>query len=145
LGLAESFMDSPAADLEGMKIFHAGGGQGDPPTTPIHTTTLARSFIMMANLIQTAGPNLNPQNMAARAPLMGKVGGGTTNKPLLAFGSGNYQWVQDVRLLYWNQNRKSPYNGKDGMFMTVGGTRYSEGTFANMPSGPDVPIPAERH
>jgi hypothetical protein len=145
LGLVESDIDSPGPSTSGVTIFHLGGGKGDPPTTPLTTTTLARNFVMMANLIENAGPNLNPDNMAARAPAMGKVGGGTSQLPLLGFPTAHYQWATDMRLVYWDQQKTSPYNNAQGAFVTVGGTRYAPGTFPSMPSGPDIPIPSDRH
>src|SRR2546422_7185842 len=52
--------------------------QGDPPVTAITATGLAKYWIMIAGLIQNAGPVLTPANMQARAPAMGAVGGGAT-------------------------------------------------------------------
>ena len=97
----------------------------------------------MANLIQNTGPNLTPANMAARAPALGAVGGGTTGMPTLAFPRGSWNWAQDAKLVYWNKNQPSPYNNLKGKYISVG-NRYSLGSFPAMPGGPAIPTVPER-
>src|SRR5205823_1050958 len=70
------------SDDEGVRIYHAGGGQGAPPITGVLATRLAQQYVMMAGLIQAAGPNLTPQTVHDQATTMGTVGGGTSNNAM---------------------------------------------------------------
>jgi hypothetical protein len=153
IGLADADNDHPPAQMEGPKIFKMGGGQGDPPasssansTLPTANTvnTLAKSWVMMASLIENTGPTLTPENMAARAPALGAVGGGTSQRPLLSFAKGIYNWTHDVRLVWWNKHKNSPYNDSAGSYIPIGGTRYRTGQFPAMPNSPDVPTADKR-
>jgi hypothetical protein len=96
---------------------------------------------MLAALIQNAGPNLTPANMAARAPALGTFGGGSTGKALLAFPSGSGYFTQDARIVYWNKNAPSPYNGKPGTYIQIEGDRYDHGQYPSLPDGPPIPSP----
>src|SRR3954462_5665592 len=70
---------------EGMRVDHPGGGQDPIPVTGITATSLAEQWVMMANLIENAGPALTPINMHNLAPRLGMVGGGATGQPLMGF------------------------------------------------------------
>jgi hypothetical protein len=63
--------------------------------------------------------------------------------PLLSFPKGKWNWVQDVKLVYWNAKQASPYNNLKGKFLSVG-SRYAAGQFPSMPGGPDMPTVPER-
>jgi hypothetical protein len=109
--------------------------------TPITATNTAQDVMQMANLIENAGANLDPGNMQARAPAMGSVGGGSTGQPLLSYAPNNYGWYQDVRVVYWDRNLKSPYNGAPGAYVQIEGNRFNLGQFPVLPGGPPIPIP----
>ncbi|MEY2398950.1 MAG: hypothetical protein QOJ00_2124 [Actinomycetota bacterium] len=143
IGLVDSEPDKPPAQLAGPKIYKLGGGQGEPPTTAYNTTNLAKIWVMIANLIENAGPNLTPANMMAQAPAMGSVGGGATGQPLLGFSNHNWNWTQDARIVYWNPHKPSPYNNAAGSFVNVDNTRYTAGHFPSLPDGPAAP-PADQ-
>jgi len=128
---------------EGLRMFKAGGGSSLPSgITPINATLIAQDMIQMASLIENAGPSLNPATMQGRAPNLGSVGGGDTNQPLLSYAPGNYGWFQDARIVYFDKNRPSSYNGKAGTYVQVEGGRKLSGQFPDLPGGP--PIPAVR-
>jgi hypothetical protein len=95
---------------------------------------------MMANLIENTGPDLTPANMQARAPDMGSVGGGTTGHQLLGFAPGDWHWTQDDRVVYWDENAVSPYNGVNGTFCQIEAARFNLGQFPAEPNGPPVPL-----
>jgi hypothetical protein len=145
IGVVDAPVTRPAGQLEGVTIFKQGSNGAALPAavTPFTVTNLARNWIMMANLIQNTGPALTPPNMAARAQLLGSVGGG--EQPTLSFPKGSWNWVQDVKLVYWNKAQPSPYNALKGKYFSVGGTRYGGASrFPSMPNGPDMPLVPER-
>jgi hypothetical protein len=67
------------------------------------------------------------------------VGGGTTGKALLSVSAGNWNWVQDTRLVYWDKHAKSGYNGQPGAYIQIQGPRFNLGQFPQAPNGPDLP------
>lgn len=146
LGIVDAPVSRPANELEGVKIFKLGSNGGSLPTTvtPFTVTNLARNIAMMAGLMQNTGPNLTPQNMAARKGALGAVGGGATGLPLLHFPTAStWNWVQDVKFVWWNKVQPSPYNGLKGRYIQVG-NRHTLGSFPIMPGGPDAPLPQDR-
>jgi hypothetical protein len=140
-GLTDTPTDRSQADNEGVRIFKAGGG-GSLPITPLAAGILAKNWIMMANLIENTGPALTPQNMQARAPALGSVGG--NGQPLLSFAKNNYNWTQDVRLVYFNKNAKSAYNGSAGAYVNAVPNRFAPGQFGVQPAPTNIPGPGNR-
>jgi hypothetical protein len=110
----------PQDNTVGVRIFKDGSGGGALPggVTGINASLIAQEWIMLANLIEAAGPNLTPDTMAAQAASLGNVGSGTDS--VLGFSNGSGYWTQDARLVYWNRNQPSPYNGKKGTYVQVG-------------------------
>jgi hypothetical protein len=98
---------------------------------------------MFASLVQNAGPVLTPQRMQAAAPEMPAIGGGTTNMPLRGFHNNDWCWTQDVRVLYWDANKASPYNGQKGTFVSIEGRRFDLGQFPTL-NQPPAPEPEDR-
>jgi len=145
LGIVDAPITKPMNELEGVKIFQIGSGGGSLPSTvtPFTATNLARNWSMLASLMQNTGPNLTPANMGARKASLGSVGGGNTGMPTLSFPAGSWNWVQDVKLVWWNTNQNSPYNNAKGRYFSVG-NRYGPGQFPVMPGGPDVPTVPQR-
>ena len=139
IGLVDSEPDLPPDKLAGPKIYKLGGGQGAGPTTPYNQTSLAKIWVMIANLVENTGPNLTPANMQSRAPALGAVGGGATGLPLLQFSNHNWNWTQDARVVYWNRNKTSPYNQKVGAYVNVTNARYKIGEYPSEPNGPAAP------
>jgi hypothetical protein len=120
-GLGEIGVEEPDGKDAGTRIFKLGGGQQFPGSVHGKTaTSVAKQWIMLANLMQAAGPNLTPQTMAARAPSLGSVGGPGTPHELLRFGNSGGYWTQDVKLIYIDFKRNSAYNGLRGAYVQVG-------------------------
>jgi hypothetical protein len=120
-GLGELGVEEPKDNDPGTRIFAAGGGTALPGSVEGKSaTTTAKLWIMLANLIEAAGPNLTPANMAAQASSMGTMGGPGTPDELLQFPDGGGFWTQDVKLIYFNKLSTSAYNGEAGGYIQVG-------------------------
>jgi len=146
-GLAADGPQEPENNNEGVRLYRAGGGQGAPPITGAIASRLAQQWVMMAGLIQSAGPTLTPQTVRERAPAMGTVGGGSSGKAMYGFvkqssGDINYNWLLDARVVYWDKRAKSSYNGAPGTYVQIEGSRFNVGQYPTLPDGP--PIPANR-
>ena len=143
-GLGEIGAEEPKDNDPGTRIFAAGGGTQAPEAVEGKTfTTTAKEWIMLANLIEAAGPNLTPDTMAAQASSMGGVGGPGTPNELLEFRNGNGYWTRDAKLIYWNPNLTSGYNQSPGAYLQVG-DRVTLGGWAPSPDGEPTGVPRER-
>jgi len=139
-GLSIEPAPEPQGNDEGLRIFKDGAGGALPGhMTPITASLWARYYSMIANFIENTGPNLTAANMQARAVQLPPIGGGTTGKALLSVAPGDWNWVQDTRLVYWDKHAKSPYNGQAGTYIQIQGPRFNLGQFAHAPNGPDLP------
>jgi hypothetical protein len=139
-GLSSEYGQEPSANDEGLRIFKDGGGTTLPSDfTPVNASLWARYYSMWANFIENTGPNLTAANMQARAPSLPPMGGGTTGKSLLQVSPNNWDWIQDVRVVYWDKHAKSSYNGQPGTYVQIQGPRYPLGQFPTAPNGPDIP------
>jgi hypothetical protein len=144
LGLGNIGSEEPQANDAGTRVFHAGGG-GAPPGS-VDGKTLSYTgleWIMLANLMEAAGPNLTPNTMAAHAQSLGKFGGPGTPNERLEFRPGNGYWTRDARLIYWNPGLTSKYNGAAGAYLQVGDRRLLGG-WAKTPDGQPEGVPVDR-
>jgi hypothetical protein len=139
LGLGQSQMDVAPNALAGNKVYKAGGG-GSTPISPTSLDIFWQNYNMIASLIQNTGPKLTPANMAALAPRLGSRGGGSTYLARKAFENGELSYTRDVRLIYWDKDKKSPYNNKAGAYVKVGTKRFGLGEF---PKAPQPPVPTK--
>lgn len=96
-------------------------------------------FVMTAALLESAGPGLTPGTVQQNAPHLGTVGGGSTGHVLLGFAAGDWHWIQDARVVYWDNNAKSAYNGQPGTYCQIEGARFNLGQYPVLSSGPPVP------
>jgi hypothetical protein len=110
---------------------------------PLALDDLWTELNMMASLIQNTGPILTPHRMLEAAPRLGMRGGGTTGRALRGFVPGDLTWTRDVRLVYWNRHRTSPYNGEPGTYVQAVDTRFGIGEFPDLDQ-PPVPLAADR-
>jgi hypothetical protein len=145
VGIIDSEPMTVPAQMSGPKIYKLGGGQGDPPTGAYNSTSLAKIWVMIANLLENTGPNLTPANTMARAPQLGAIGGGATGLPLLQFSQHNWNWTQDARVVYWNAARHSPYNNAAGTYVNIDNTRHKIGDYPTASGGPAAPPVDQRH
>ena len=137
-GLVDIGPQQPQNNNEGIRIYHDGGGQGNSPATAITTWIYAQLWTMLGALLENAGPHLDAATMQAKAPGLGSVGGGSSGQPLLQFTAGDWSWRQDAALVYWDNKRKSSYNGANGAYVYVG-NRINLGQYPVMPGGPPIP------
>lgn len=141
-GLSPGGSMEPQSNDEGLRLWRAAGGSGNPPLdTNSNASTWALQYMMWASLIEAAGPNLTPMNMRQGALSLGRVGGGSTGNPLLGFAPGDWQWIQDARVVYWNKHAASSYDGKLGTYLQIEGTRFNLGQFPAEHNGPPIPMP----
>jgi hypothetical protein len=139
-GIAPDGPQQPQNNDEGTRMYDDGGGT-NLPLSANQNEVVAENYAMIGDLIENTGPDLTPANMADRAPAMGSMGGGATGQALLQFSPGNYFWQQDDRVVYWDANRSSSYNGMPGSYVTIEGTRFNLGQY---PTLTEPPVPAGR-
>ncbi|MGH9114543.1 MAG: hypothetical protein ACRDWW_01805, partial [Acidimicrobiales bacterium] len=140
LGLSTISAQLPPGKDAGSQVYKLGGGSGAMPVQPILADTYWEAYNMLASLIENTGPDLTPARMQAAAPGMGMRGGGNTGVYEVGFAPGDWQWTQDARIVYFDKNATSPYNGKAGSYIQVAGTtRYNLGQYPVEGGGPNVP------
>jgi hypothetical protein len=137
-GLSPNGQQQPQSNNEGTRIYAAGGGT-NLPADPLVTGVFAQDYVMLASLIENAGPALTPANMFAKATALPAVGGGATGQALLQWTPGVGSWQQDVRVVYWDKNKTSPYNGQPGTFVQIEGGRYNLGEYPTEQCCPGIP------
>ena len=145
VGLSTSDPQVGPGQSPGMHIWKMTyGNQGLPSGVGLSTLdTFWADYEMFASLVENAGPMLTPARMRQAAPDLGARGGGTTGHPLKQFVGNGGAWTQDVRIVYWDKAKTSPYNGKHGSYVQIEGSRYN----MNFPtvSQPPAPEPENRH
>jgi hypothetical protein len=88
---------------------------------------------LLGTAIQMAGPNFNPLSMEKGLLTMKPQGGweasGHNHNVVLAkFGPNDYTSVSDTAEVYWDANKQSEVDGKNGAWVEVnGGRRYELG------------------
>jgi hypothetical protein len=84
------------------------------------------------NMIQAAGPVLNPSNFAAGVHSLPIAGGATGADGTWLFGK-THTGIIDSREIYYDAGKTSPANGKQGTYIAIyGGRRFRLGQY---PSG----------
>ena len=140
-GITSAAALGPPSQEAGPKIFAMGGGKGPLPMQAYAATGAWEDWNMLASLIENTGADLTPARMAAAAPAMGTMGGGTTGHAELGFSKGSYDWTVDARVAYWSKTRLSPYNGKPGTYIDIENSRFLPGKY---PKLPEPPVPTVR-
>jgi hypothetical protein len=143
VGLSSNDAQTSPANTAAVKVWNA---ETHNPKLPIAAATLAivwNDYNMFASLLENAGPLLTPARMQAAAPELGMRGGGATNMPLRGFRPGDWCWTKDVRVVYWDKAKTSPYNNQPGTYVQIEGSRFD----MNFPSvsQPPAPAPEDRH
>jgi hypothetical protein len=150
-GLTVVEPQEPQNNDPGTRVWHMYEGSKPMPQDPqtgsvfsgATSTSVLIQYVMMATLIENAGPQLDPWSMQKRAVQIPAIGGGQL--PLLQFSTGNYQWIQTVRMGWWDHWKKSGYNGKPGAWVTFGSqTFYPYNGTPSYTTGPPVPPPDKR-
>ena len=141
---AEGAQENPD-DMAAVKVWRIASGQkglpknGQPPALSIVWANLS----MFASLIENTGALLTPERMQAAAPHLGMRGGGKTGHEQRGFDGSSWCWTQDFRVAYWNKNKKSPFNGEKGTYVSIEGQRFTLGHFPRM-NQPPAPVAANR-
>ena len=138
LGIGQAAAATTPAQMPGVKVFAAGAGGATSPIAPLAVQIFWDNEQMLASLIQNTGPLLTPARMQAAAPAMGMRGGLETGFALRGFVAGQWAWTRDVRIVYFNKHRTSPYNDKPGTWVQIEGGRKDFGEFATL-GGPPAP------
>ena len=139
-GITSAAALPPPAKEPGVIVYRDGGGT-DLPEKPYVASGAWELWNMLASLIENTGPDLTPARMAATAPSMGTIGGGTTGHFEVGFTKGSYDWTMDSRVVYWSTTTPSPYNNKPGTFIDIEGSRFLPDAF---PKLSEPPIPKSR-
>lgn len=139
-GLSAFAPEERQNDDAGTRTFAAGGGT-NIPISGIEADEVWNDYNLIASLIENTGPDLTPSRMQAAAASMGTIGGGTTGHYEVGISPGNYNWIQDAEVTYWDPNRASPYNGAPGTFVAIEGTRFLPSQY---PKTSQPPVPANR-
>ncbi|HEV2308933.1 MAG TPA: hypothetical protein VGU73_00305 [Acidimicrobiia bacterium] len=127
---------SPSVDTSGPnsiagKLYQKLTGHPIPPGTDGNYGQLIEVF----DLLQAAGPNLTPANLARGTHALPIIGGPAYEYGRWDFRSsptgaptGDHTAVSDARFIYWDGAMTSPLNGSQGTYIQVfNGKRYSLG------------------
>jgi hypothetical protein len=127
------------SEVDAGRIWKAEGQSGKPDPSANLLTSYELALTMG---ITAAGPKLTP--LAYEYGLLQAPGYDSWSKwhdPRLVYldwGRGDYTGISDIREVYYNPNKASDYNGKNGAYVPLnGGRRYQLG---DLPSGePNLP------
>ncbi|HET9690192.1 MAG TPA: hypothetical protein VFP61_03510 [Acidimicrobiales bacterium] len=129
-GLSTVGPQLPPGKDPGYRVYAAGGGTGTPPVTALTADRDWATIELVANLVENTGPDLTPARMQAAAPTLGIRGGGSTGYAAEGFAQGDYQETQDARIVYYDNNAVSGYDGAKGAYVQEAGTpRYNLGQY----------------
>jgi hypothetical protein len=124
----------PLGKDTGARVWRAAGRSGDPP---YHFVTLYWDYLsMLGTMVQSAGPNLTPQNIDDGVRTYGMRG--DADHVLRGFPRGSYTWGHDMGMQYWDENETSPYDGLKGAWVKVGSRNalgaWSPGGLGKLPN-----------
>ena len=145
IGLGAEGAQEDPDNMAAVKVWRISSGQkglpknGQPPALSIVWANLS----MFASLIENTGAVLTPARMQAAAPHMGMRGGGATGHEQRGFDGSSWCWTQDFRVAYWNKHKKSPFNGENGTYVSIEGSRFTLGHFPKL-NQPPAPVAANR-
>lgn len=129
----------PHEQSDATKIWRAAGNSG----TPCQSCNLVTGYwVMIATMLQQAGPTLNPLTVERGLVGAGYArGGGDATQSLVKFGSNDYTAISDFREVYWDATARSAIDGGTGAYVPVdGGRRYQVG---QVPGGLKVPAKSQ--
>ena len=84
--------------------------------------------------IEMAGPDLTPANFETgmRAYPGSQAGAANALYGTWGFPTGHFTPQEDAAIIYWDPNKISPYNQKQGAYVTAS-PRYKQGQFPSAP------------
>lgn len=112
----------------------------NPNTEPANAVdAIYEQMYEMALAIQMAGPELTPQNIETgfRNYVMPNPGASNALYGRWSFPTGHFTPQSSYGIIYWNPNKISPYNGKQGAYTLVG-HYYPTNTYP----APPIPLPS---
>ena len=124
-GLAQFGKDQPFASGRAARVWKLAGGSGTPPYDSAETDL--DYYLMLATMLQAAGPVLNPANLEAGAFKLGPIAPGENadeRYPQRGFAPGDYTWNDGYREVYWSPTRKSAFNAEPGSWVSLNGGRW---------------------
>ena len=139
-GLGQQPPAQPQGKDYAARVWQATGRQGDQGFDAVSGVDYA---MMVAALLQAAGPNLTPASIEASAARLGRLGSASdalASPRLFDPANGDYTWNDGLREIYWATKRASPYNGAPGAWIAMG-PWYVNGGFPTGPFGPLPPKP----
>ena len=95
-------------------------------------------LVFLFDLLQAAGPDLTPQNLARGAHALPTLGApdyevghwSLSQSPGGSGATGDHTAISDARFLWWNATGTSPLNGKQGTYVEVfNGRRFTLGSW----------------
>lgn len=121
IGLSTNVYEPLGADAAA-RVWAAAGNEGP---VPYNQAGLAWDYYALAaTLIQAAGPDLTPQNMADG--VRAYPARGDAEHALRGLPDGTFTWTRDYGLLYFEPEVTSSYNGEKGAWEAAG-DRYELG------------------
>jgi hypothetical protein len=123
-GLAQ-YPEKPArAETYAAKAWRAAGNGGVPYESAEDDFTY---HMMLATMIQAAGPKLTPEAIEAGIGRFGALGGtsspGATLRSLVP-AKGDYTWDDALREVFWSPTKPSPFNNQPGRYLTLHGGKW---------------------
>jgi hypothetical protein len=145
IGLGAEGPQEAPDDTAAVKVWRIASGHHDLPDggQPPALTVAWANWNLLGTLIQSTGPILTPARMQAAATTIPARGGGKTGHELRVFHKDSWCWIQDARIVYWNKNKKSPYNGEKGTYVAIAGRRFNLGEYPQLKQ-PPAPAPENR-
>jgi hypothetical protein len=119
----------PFDQSDAARIWKAAGKSGQPCAA---CNLLSGYMNLIATMINSAGPNLNPGTV--EQALVGdrlsrggwKETGGQAGIYLIRFGPNDYNAISDFREAYWDAAARSTIDGKAGAYVSLNkGRRYA--------------------
>ena len=123
-GLAQLPDEEPMASNHAARLFQATGTAGTPYPSAYRDVEY---YMLLAGLLQGAGPDLTPVNLEAGAGQMLSSAPAGLGNPKLNIRSvvptKDYTWFDSVREIYWSK-QPSEFNGEAGTWAIVGDGRW---------------------
>ncbi len=133
-GLSSTQPREPVGRDRAARMWSAAGMPGQPPYAGAELEW--DYWLLLASLLQGAGPELTPTNLEAGAVAAGLRGGAGTGNALRGFEPGVHSWNRDMAISWWDADDPSPFNGEPGTF--VRGERFRIGQYAS--TLPSIPV-----
>ncbi|HUS61337.1 MAG TPA: hypothetical protein VMY34_04010, partial [Acidimicrobiales bacterium] len=142
-GISQLSEPIPFEETDAAKVWRATGHEGNPCAG---CNLLTGYMLAIGQMIQSAGPNLNP--LTVEQALVGNQfhrggwaeTGGQASVYLIRYGPEDYNSISDFREAYWDATATSKIDGKQGAYISMNkGRRYAGGELDNSFTVPAKP------